>query len=80
MNECRAFKTYYFVNLSICNSLHAGRSVSRLDTDINIDQLLPAALLQLIQLQSGIDFIVSMKLGEMIAEIMFQFPDDVSRK
>ena len=52
------------------NLLHAGRRVSRFDADINIDQLLPAALLQLIQLQSKID--------QNITDRSYQFTDYVS--
>ena len=48
---------------TVLNSLHAGRSVSSLHADVNIDQLLPAALLQLIQLQSGKHLIVSISVN-----------------
>ena len=50
--------------------LHAGRSVASLDTDVHIDQLLPTALLQLIQLQSKID--------QNITDRSYQFTDYVS--
>ena len=50
--------------------LHAGRGVASLDTDVHIDQLLPTALLQLIQLQSKID--------QNITDRSYQFTDYVS--